>query len=1021
MDFFMHRRHTKNDGYFLAGVLITCTPFNILTLLMKKIAILSFLFLIFQNIQAQSQKELKAAQWADSVFQSLTDDQRIAQLMVMRESSFTSKGPVYYDSLIRSLVSQYNIGGICMFQGTPEKQARFVNEFQAMAQTPLLVCIDGEWGLGMRFDSVKSLKHPMMLGAMQDSLVVYEYGRLVGRQMKRMGVQVNYAPVVDVNNNPANPVINDRSFGENKYKVAAYGLAYMHGMQDEGIMACAKHFPGHGDVSVDSHHDLPVINKTMAELDSMELYPFRRLIEGGVASVMIGHLSIPVVDTASNTATSISKAAVTGLLRNKLGFEGLTFTDALGMKGVASYFPGGRISAASLIAGNDMLCLPEDVPESIAAIRDAISAGELSWDDIYEKCKKVLRYKYMYGLADLQPIEINNLTEDLNDGIDEMNRLIARNAITLVKKTDSEFFPLKEHRRDVAFIGIGLDSANTFAGRMKADYDADEFFFNYKEDNRRILSTVELIKKRYKNVVISIHNYKRFPANKFGISDEALDLLKQVAQNNRTIVFAFGNPYAIQYFCDAKNLVAAYEDDSVTHQVAADMLYGRLPYKGSLPVTVCPSLPAGTGVFTEVQLMQRINPAQAGMSAAKLQSIDSIVHEGIKNKAFPGAVVLAAKDGKIFYEKAFGSYEYDGHRPMTRDAIFDLASVTKIMATTISIMKLYDEGKIELGKTLGTYLPWVRKSDKKDLTIENILLHQAGLVAYIPFFRNMIDKDSGTPLSTYFRQEKSDNFPTRVAQNLYLRSDYQDSIYQIILDSKLGKQNNYVYSDNDFIFLGKIVEEVSGDPLDVFADKHFYSPMGLTAIGFLPRNRFEADLIVPTEHEKHFRMQQLNGDVHDPGAALFGGVAGHAGLFGKAADIAALAQMLDNGGSFGGRQYLKESTVRLFTAYNSPVSRRGLGFDKPQKDNYTTTDPRPYPSRFASPLTYGHTGYTGTCVWVDPKYNLVYVFLSNRVHPDGGDNTKLITMNIRGAIEDALYRAMIPVPGEVERLDKSKK
>ncbi|MBW7838225.1 MAG: serine hydrolase, partial [Chitinophagaceae bacterium] len=402
-------------------------------------------------------------------------------------------------------------------------------------------------------------------------------------------------------------------------------------------------------------------------------------------------------------------------------------------------------------------------------------------------------------------------------------------------------------------------------------------------------------------------------------------------------------------------------------------------------------------------------------------AIDSIVLNGIAKGAFPGSVVLAAKDGKVFYEKSFGTYNYGEADEINTRSIFDLASVTKILATTLSVMKLYDEGKIKLDKTLGTYLPWVRKSDKKNLNIEKILLHQAGLVAYIPFFKTMIDEKTGAPLPRYFRSEKSNEFSIRVAQNLYLRTDYEDSIYQRILDSKLGPQDKYIYSDNDFIFLGKIVEAISGMSLDEYTAETFYKPMGLRSTGFRPREKFDTNRIVPTEFEKTFRMQHLHGDVHDPGSALFGGIAGHAGLFSTAGDMAALLQMLLNGGTFGGRQYLKPSTINLFTAYNSAISRRGIGFDKPQKDNYTTADKDPYPSRFASPLTYGHTGYTGTCIWVDPEYNLVYVFLSNRVNPDGGTNLKLSTMNIRGEIEDSLYKAMIPVPEKVTRWALSEK
>ncbi len=364
-----------------------------------------------------------AQQWADSVFNTLNDDQRIAQLMVLRESSYTRDGPVYYDSLIADAITKYDIGGIVLFQGSPVKQANFINYFQSIAKTPLMVCIDAEWGLGMRLDSVIPLNHQMMLGAVQDVSIISGYGKLVGEQCKREGIQVNFAPVVDINNNPDNPVINDRSFGEDKYKVARYGVAYMKGMQGEGVLACAKHFPGHGDVSVDSHKDLPVINKSMEQLDSLELYPFEQMFAAGVGSVMIAHLYIPAIDTTANTATSLSKKNVTGLLRDQLHFQGLTFTDALGMQGVAKFFPGGQIAAQSLIAGNDMLCLPEDVPSSIAKIREAIDSNKLSWDDIYAKCKKVLLYKYVYGVANVKPINTDNLTNDLNKGIDEMKQL----------------------------------------------------------------------------------------------------------------------------------------------------------------------------------------------------------------------------------------------------------------------------------------------------------------------------------------------------------------------------------------------------------------------------------------------------------------------------------------------------------------------------------------------------------------------------------------------------------------------
>ena len=986
---------------------------------MNRFLLTIFLFLTVSSAFSQAQNNLLAQRWADSVFNTLNDDQRIAQLMVLRESSYTKDGPVYYDSLIADAITKYDIGGICLFQGGPVQQAKFINYFQSISKTPLMVCIDAEWGLGMRQDSVIPLNHQMMLGAVNDTSIISAYGKLVGQQLKREGIQVNFAPVVDINNNPDNPVINDRSFGENKYKVAKYGVTYMKAMQSEGVLACAKHFPGHGDVSVDSHLDLPVINKSMQQLDSLELYPFEQMFDAGVGSVMIAHLYIPAIDSTSNTATSLSKKNVTGLLRNKLNFQGLTFTDALGMKGVAKYFPGGQIAAQSLIAGNDMLCLPEDVATSIAKIREAIDSNKLSWNDIYSKCKKVLAYKYLYGVADVKTIDTVNLVNDLNSGVNDIKKLVAENAITILNNRDKEFFPLTDENKQIAYVGIGIDSANTFATRLKDDLKADAFYFDYKEGRERILSTVELIKKRYQAVVIGVHNYNRYPFNQFGISDYALDLINQVQQNNKTIIFDFGNPYALKNFCGASNLIACYEDDSTTQNAAADILEGKIIAKGTLPVTVCSNYKYGSGILSK-RIMPLANPGQEGINGLQMEhDIDSLANLGIKGEAYPGCVVLIARHGNIIFEKAYGTYNYETPEPVTLNSIYDMASVTKICGTTLGVMKLFDQGKLRLDKTLGTYLPWVRKSDKKNLNIKKILLHQAGLVADVVFYKKTVDPVTGIPLPRYFRPDSSAKFNVRVAQNLYLRRDYADSMNQSIVDSKLLPGDKYVYSDNDFILMADVVKAISGLRIDKYADKYFYKPMGLYSIGFNPRNRFDTNLVAPTELDQYFRFQHLHADVHDEGSAMFGGDAGHAGLFSNAEDIAALLQMFLNGGSFKGKQYIKSSTLKLFTAYNSSISRRGIAFDKPEKDNYTTTDPHPYPSRFASPLTFGHTGYTGTCIWVDPKYDLVYVFLSNRVNP--ARSTNLYKYNIRGAIEDAVYKAMIPAIPEVIKREEYEK
>ena len=969
---------------------------------MRKILLILSLFLTIQSLAQQN----AASKWADSVFKTLSPDEQIAQLMVVRLSTINANKTVtFFDSAVAELVKSYNIGGICLFQGSPVKQVNIINNLQAMAKTPILMCIDAEWGVGMRMiDSVLPLPRQMMLGAVTDSNIAYQYGRIVAAQCKRIGVQVNYAPVVDVNNNPDNPVINDRSFGEDKYKVASFAIQYMKGMQDNAVMACAKHFPGHGDVAVDSHLDLPVINKSMAQLESLELYPFREIFKAGIGSVMIAHLYIPAIDSSANRATSISKNNVTGLLRDKLGYQGLSFTDALGMQGVKKFFPDESASVESLIAGNDMLCLPGDVPLSIARIKAAIDSGKLSWADIEMHCKKVLMVKYQYGLAKLQRINTDNLTNDLNSSVPFMRKLIAENALTVLKKTDADFFPMPANAtatKDVVYVSVGMKTDNALANRLHSDYNADVVYFDYQQDSSKIDETVKQIQKDYKKVIIGIHAYNRPPANNFGISRSAVAFVTQLQQKTRSITFVFGNPYAIKNWCNAKNLVVCYEDDSIIHNVAVDLLQGKIAARGKLPVTVCEGFKFGSGITYAA--LSPLDPTKLTLDAKKLTFIDGIAEDAIAKGAAPGAVVLVAKDGKIAYYKTYGSFSYDNAEPVTQESIYDMASVTKICATTISVMKLYDEGKLDLKKKLGDYLHWVKGTNKEHLTIENILLHQAGLVAYIPFYKETID-EKGVPLAGYYSTAKKDSFGIRVAKNMYMRNDWRDTLYKRILQSPLGKTNRYVYSDNDFIFLGKVVEAISGQPLDEYVKKEFYRPMGLTTAGFKPAEQFALNRIAPTEQEKYFRLQLLRGDVHDPGAAMFGGVAGHAGLFSNAYDLAMIMQMLLNGGTINGKRYLQKETVELFTSYHSSISRRGFGFDKPEKDNHIRPDP--YPCYTASPLTFGHTGFTGTCVWADPTYNLVFVFLSNRVNPDGGDNTKLLRMNVRTNIQEAIYRAM---------------
>lgn len=969
--------------------------------MLRSLLFAGIFFLTFHGF-SQTFSRPSAERWADSVMKTLNQDEKIAQLMIIRVSGFDAdRKVVFYDQQVLDAIQKYNIGAVCLFQGGPLRQASVLNVFQAAAKTPLLVTIDGENGVGMRFDSVMGLPRQMMLGAVQDPNIIYQYGRVVGEQCKRIGIHLNYAPVVDINNNPSNPVINDRSFGEDKYLVARYGLLYMQGMQAVGVMGSAKHFPGHGDVGVDSHYDLPVITKSRKALDSVELYTFRKMIEGGIGSVMVAHLNIPSIDNTRNRASSVSKKVITDLLKKELKYKGLVLTDGMEMKAVTKYYEKGELSAESLVAGNDMLCLPEDIPGSIEAVKTAIRKKRLSWRDIDSKVKKVLVAKYQLGLHRQKPISLDNLTEDLNKDVPDMRRKVAEHAMTLLKNEDGAIFPLKKGRR-VAYIGFGLTKDNAFARHVRDDYDAQVYYFDYKLDSSKVQPILDLFKARYDVVIVGMHAYSRFPANNFGVSEPALALIRGLQQQHRTINMVFGNPYMVRNFCDSRVLVACYEDDEYTQQAAADLLNGRFHAKGKLPVTACDEFRIGDGIVTP-RIMPEVKASELGFNEQKLMQIDSIVQDAIAKKAIPGGVVLVAKDGKIAYEKSFGFQTYENLEPVYPETIYDLASVTKVMATTASLMKLYDEQRLDMDRPLGYYLEWVRGSNKENIILKDLLLHQAGLQGWIPFYKETVDpKKNNKPFPGIYSARPDSIYSLRVADNMFMRNDWMDSIRSRILESPVTPRGKYLYSDLDFIFLGQVVEAITGQPLDEYVQKTFYDPLEMSHTGFTPRKRYPLSNIAPTEREEGFRMQLIQGDVHDPGAAMMGGVAGHAGLFGSAADMAVMLQMMLNKGTFGGHTFFSPATMDTFNRYYTD-SRRGLGFDKPDPENGKKEEP--YPTLSASPQTFGHTGFTGTCIWADPAKNLIYIFLSNRVH-NNGDANRFLKMSIRPKVHETIYEAL---------------
>lgn len=957
---------------------------------MRKI-ILSFLIIVglAPTIHAQKMSEKK---WVRKQFSALNMNEKIGQLMVIRAHSNWSQKEI--DS-ISNIIQQYNVGGLCFFQGGPVRQAIQTNAYQSIAKTPLFIAIDAEWGLGMRLDSVESFPRQLSMGAFASSNSVYQMGAAIAAQLKRLGIQINYGPVVDVNNNPSNPVINDRSFGQSKAQVIQQGIAYMKGMQDNGIMATAKHFPGHGDVNVDSHFDLPVINKSKAALDSLELVPFKALIDAGIESIMMAHLSVPAIDDRPKYATSISPNAVNGLLKKELGFKGISVTDAMDMKAIANYFPQGEANVQAILAGNDMLCLPGDLGQSIKKIRAAIKERRLKRSDINARVKKILTAKYKHGLDLPQQIDTNNIIADLNQSVGPINAAMAQQSLTFLRATNS---PILNNK--TAYIALNAKSANIFTSSISSAYGVKVFYTIGKDANELAMINDSL--KAYDQVIVGLHGYNRRPANHFEIPAATLQFLNEQGHEN-WIHLIFGNPYAVGDFNKINNILFAFEDTKYSHGAVQKWLEGKLKAGGTLPVTISPELQYGMPSESAVKkkvLATEILPVN--IDQVQLAKIDSIVADAIVKTAIPGCQVLVAKNNQIVFNKSYGKIAGDQSQLVTNTTLYDLASVTKTSATTVAIMKLVEEGKVDIEKTVGDYLPWVVGNSKATIRLKDLLLHEAGLYPYIKFYESLLNAD-GTINSRWIVPVQDATHQLMVSPGKYLANNWMDSIRLKILNSPVTTPGKYVYSDNDFIFLGNIVEQVTGMNLHEYCTKTFYGPMQMHSTGFLPLERADKSNIAASELDNYFRKELVQGSVHDEGASTMGGIAGHAGLFSNATDLAKLYMMLLNGGQWDGQQYLKPSTIQLFTSYQSATSRRGLGFDKTAKDNAISKDP--YPSLSAPTSVFGHTGFTGTCVWADPDNQLLYIFLSNRVFPTR-DNKAFSTLNLRAKIQEQIYQAI---------------
>lgn len=965
-----------------------------------KIKITVFLLLLpVLPILAQSYLKREDS-WVMEKMQQMTIDQKIGQLFIIRAYSRSNPSE---EKIISNYIKKYQIGGLCFFQGDPIEQIRLINTFQQQSTIPLMMGMDAEWGLNMRFPS-KSIALPkqLMMGATQDNKLIYEMGAEVASQCRATGIHINFAPAIDINTNPSNPVIYDRSFGESVRNVTAKGYMYMRALEDNGVMACLKHFPGHGDTDKDSHYELPVIHSTLEQLNATELYPFRRLISQKVSAVMMGHIYMPAIDDRPFRPASLSDKAI-NILRKDLGFNGLIITDGMDMKAITNHYPNGIAEAEAILAGNDIILLPENLDKAFAMIKSYIAQGKITEERLNQSVERILRAKYRIGLNHPQTVSSNYVYERLNsDQAIAIKQKIAAAAVTVLEDVDNAIPILNITDSRIATLSINADKQTPFQMRASSYLPCYHYNINVSDDPNYFNQLKQTL-TQFDKVIVGIHTSGKLSGFNSELTPSTLSFLKNLDQEKEVIIVFFGSPYLAYKLDFAKHLIINYDNDPITQDMTMQAIFGASDIRGRLPVSSGSLWKEGFGVDkNSLRRLGFAHPEFVGLISDTLREIDNVMNKMIKAGAAPGGQVLVAKNGKIILQKSYGRLEPNGEYVNNR-TIYDVASITKVLATTLSVMKLVERNKLTLSNPIKNYISGIDTTDKADLIISDILAHESGLYPWIGFYRSTLASNKPFGFNElYYSGMLLSNYTIPVAKGMFMRTDYIDSIYQTIWTSRLLAPHQYKYSDLGFYILQKVIENQSGQKLDEYAKNQFYKPLGLRNTDFNPIDQFPLERIAPTEVDNYWRKQTIRGYVHDMGAAMLGGVAGHAGLFSNSYDLAIMMQMLLNQGTYGGTEFFKPKTVELFTTRYKNSTRRGLGFDMKELD----TSQRESASSLAPDSVFGHTAFTGPAVWADPENNIIFVFTTNRTFPT--PNRKFSNGHFRESIQNLVYKAIRP-------------
>ena len=969
---------------------------------MTRIFILFILILSTQKLNSQtvdpliSEDFLNQEKWVDSIYNNLTLDEKIGQLFFVQATSNNKNN----SEKILNNIKNFKIGGLIFSTGHPSIQANLTNKYQNASKTPLMISMDAEWGVGMRLDSVPKFPWNMSLGAIKNDLLIEKIGSEIGNQFKRLGIHMNFAPVIDINTNSRNPIIGNRSYGENKINVSEKGISFTKGIQSNNVLATAKHFPGHGDTSKDSHLTLPTINFDEKRIKKVELYPFKKLIEDGLSAVMIAHLNVPSLEKENMLPSTLSKNIIEKTLIKELNFNGLIITDALEMKGV-SEFTKKNVDLMAFLAGNDILLMSSDISKGIKSIKKSIKKGKISEQRLARSVKKILKAKYKVGLNSYKSIETTNLIDDLNSI--SVTNLINKSieSIPTLIKNKSNVIPVKLDTESILNIQFGNSDGVIFNDYLNK-------FKKIKSIKASNINTNDLnsLLANHKLIIVSFHMKSDTPWENMNkkFSDNEQDILKLIDEHDNKILASFTNPYTLSLLNlkSYNSVIVGFQNNYEFQKTIAQQIFGAKEIKGNLPVSINETYKEGTGIILKnLNILSYADPEMVGVDRKKLNKIDSLVNYAIQNEMTPGAQILIAKNSKIIYDKSFGRLRYNENLKTNSETIYDLASLTKILVTTPIIMNLVDKNIIGLETKLKEIIPRYEKSNKSEISVKELLSGHAALQAWIPFYKLTLD-EKNRPSSKYYSFSRNRTNSVKVSPDLYLRTDYIDTIRNIIEKSDLLK-NKYKYSDLSYLIIQEFIENHYNQNLDQIIHELMFRKLGIE-LTYNPTLKYSTKNIAPTELDEYFRYKEINGYVHDMAAAMLGGVSTHAGLFGNAINVAKVMQLYIQNGNYGNQQILNPETINLFNNcyYCDEDNRRGVGFDKPQLEDDGPT------CGCISMNSFGHSGWTGTFAWADPDQEIIYVFLSNRSYPTGesAGKSKLVKENIRSKIQEIIYNSI---------------